>query len=311
MTGFEERVLGAYPELPRAREIRTLQVNTGYRCNMSCKHCHIDAGPARTEAMDGATIETLIGVLRDSATGVLDLTGGAPELNPPFRYLVREARKLDKHVIVRSNLTIFFEEGMHDLPEFYREHGVEVIASMPHYAEGNVDRVRGGGTFRKSIDALRRLNSLGYGEKDGLLLHLVYNPPGAFLPPLQKELEEQYRRELHSSWGIFFNRLYVFTNMPIGRFREFLIRKDIFEQYMTKLRAAFNASTLEGIMCRYLISVGWDGRLYDCDFNQILGITLSKNYPSRLADFDHEVLAGREIVFGDHCFACTAGQGST
>jgi len=311
MTEFEERILMEKPGLPGACGIKILQVNLGYLCNMACRHCHFEAGPMRTEIMDDDTVELVIGVLRNTTIGTLDLTGGAPELNPNFRHLVREARQLDKHVIIRSNLTIFFENGMEDLPEFYCEQGVEVIASLPYYNEANVDRVRGGGTFKKSIESLRKLNSLGYGKEDGLALHLVYNPPGAFLPASQKELEDHYRRELHSSFGILFKRLYVFTNMPIGRFREFLIRKNILEQYMAKLKATFNASTLDGLMCRYLISVGWDGRLYDCDFNQALGLTVGKRYPSHIRDFDYDVLSGREIVFGNHCFACTAGQGST
>jgi radical SAM/Cys-rich protein len=222
---FNERVLAARSEPLRASGVGILQVNIGYRCNMACKHCHIQAGPLRTEMMDRENIDSVLRVLGDNAFSALDVTGGAPELNPHFRRLVREARESGCHVIVRSNLTIFFEEGQGDLPEFYREHGVEVVASLPYYSGPNVDRVRGEGTFKKSIEALRRLNSLGFGSDDTeLKLNLVYNPQGAFLPPGQASFEAEYKGRLAEGFGVRFNSLYAFANMPIGRFRDFLVR---------------------------------------------------------------------------------------
>jgi radical SAM/Cys-rich protein len=226
--------------------------------------------------------------------------------------LVAEARRLEKRVIARSNLTIFFEEGMEDLPEFYAEHGVEVVASLPYYMESGVDRVRGEGTFRKSIEALRKLNSLGFGaDEGGMLLNLVYNPPGAFLPPAQETLEGEYKRELGEKFGISFSRLFTFTNMHIGRFREFLAASGYLKPYTDKLVSAFNPATLDGLMCRHLLSVGWDGSLYDCDFNLVLGLKVAEGCPENIGDFDLPKLSSRRIAVGDHCFGCTAGQGST
>jgi radical SAM/Cys-rich protein len=262
--------------------------------------------------MTAETIEQIIAVLKESRITNLDLTGGAPELNPHFRYLVRTARALGCHVMVRSNLTILLEKGMEDLAGFYRQTGVEIIASLPSYREDGVDRIRGTETFQKSIRALRALNRLGFGTKsDDLKLNLVYNPTGAFLPPAQSAIEEEYKRELAGRFGITFNRLYTFTNMTIGRFREFLIRTNAFEKYMEKLISAFNPETIDGIMCRHLLNVGWDGRLYDCDFNQLMGLPVQKTYAQHIQDFDDALLREREITFGDHCFGCTAGQGST
>ncbi|MGD0886082.1 MAG: arsenosugar biosynthesis radical SAM (seleno)protein ArsS [Thermodesulfovibrionales bacterium] len=310
--GFHE-TLQDFCLLPlKSTRIEILQVNLGYRCNMTCKHCHVQAGPAREETMTAETIEQIIAVLKESRITNLDLTGGAPELNPHFRYLVRTARALGCHVMVRSNLTILLEKGMEDLAGFYRQTGVEIIASLPSYREDGVDRIRGTETFQKSIRALRALNRLGFGTKsDDLKLNLVYNPTGAFLPPAQSAIEEEYKRELAGRFGITFNRLYTFTNMTIGRFREFLIRTNAFERYMEKLIAAFNPETINGIMCRHLLNVGWDGRLYDCDFNQMMGLPVRKDYPQRIQDFDDVLFREREITFGDHCFGCTAGQGST
>jgi radical SAM/Cys-rich protein len=251
-------------------------------------------------------------VLRENDISAIDITGGAPELNPYFRYLVKGARTIGRHVIVRTNLTIFFERGMEDLPEFYRENSVEVVASLPHYVESDVDRVRGNGAFQKSIKALERLSRLGYGS--GSLdskLNLVYNPSGAFLAPSQKTLEEDYRRELRRKFGVSFDNLYTFANMPIGRFMDYLIRSKNMEKYMERLISAFTPETLNGVMCRYLISVGWDGKLYDCDFNQILGLNLDSECPQHITDFIHSRLSGRKITVRDHCYGCTAGQGST
>lgn len=312
MMTFHEKIFGIRKKPLTAMNMEILQVNIGYRCNMACKHCHVQAGPGRSEMMDRETVDEVIRVLRDGRIEVVDITGGAPELNPEFKYLVNKAKELGRHVIIRSNLTIFFETGMEDLPEFYRDHEVEVIASLPYYIEDNVDRVRGAGTFRKSIEALHTLNGLGFGDGSShLKLNLVYNPRGAFLSPSQCSLEEEYKRELKGRFGITFNDLYTFTNMPVGRFREFLDGSGNFDTYMEKLVSSFNTETLEGLMCRHLISVGWDGRLYDCDFNQIMGLGVLEGYPRHIKDFNYGLLSERLITVGDHCYGCTAGQGST
>lgn len=312
MTKFEKKVIESKSEPLTAACIKILQLNLGYKCNMTCKHCHVDAGPHRTELMSREIIDAALGIAGDFNIKTLDLTGGAPELNPHLKYIVSEARKLNRHIIVRTNLSIFFEKGTEELPEFYSENEVEVVASLPHYTKDSVDRVRGAGAFQKSIKALQKLNSLGYGNQSGKKqLHLVYNPIGAFLPPSQKELEEQYKRELSSSSGVVFNSLYTFANMPIGRFREFLVRSHNLDKYVEKIESAFNPFTLDGLMCRYIISVGWDGTLYDCDFNQVLGLTVDIDCPEHISDFDYDLLAKRKIVTDNHCFACTAGQGST
>jgi radical SAM/Cys-rich protein len=309
---FEEKILTAKSEPLKAQTIDILQVNVGYKCNMTCKHCHVQAGNNRNEIMSRENIEAVLRVLKENDIKTLDITGGAPELNPHFTYLVEEAKKTNRHVIARSNLTIFFEPGMEYLPEFYRDNAVEIVASLPYYIESDVDRVRGNGTFQKSIKALQRLNSLGYGnDSTGLKLNLVYNPPGAFLPPEQGTLEEEYKRELDKRFGIHFNSLYTFTNMPIGRFRDYLVRSKNLEKYMQRLKAAFNPETLGSLMCRYLISVGWDGTVYDCDFNQVLGLSVYNDCPQHIRDFDYSRLCGRKIIVDDHCFGCTAGQGST
>jgi len=308
---FHTKVLSVQDEPLRAKGISTLQVNIGYRCNLACKHCHIEAGPARTEIMDRETVDAVLHALAHSGIATLDITGGAPELNPHFRYLVAEARKLGRYVIVRTNLAVFYEEGMVGLPEFFRDHDVKLVASLPYYREDNVDRVRGSGTFNKCIAALQNLNGLGYGRSEGKTLHLVYNPPGAFLAPDQKVLEISYKKELKERFDIDFTALYTFTNMPIGRFREFLARTQNLDKYMDKLECAFNPATLENIMCRQLVSVGWDGKLYDCDFNQILDMTVHSMAPAHIRDFDLSALAQRTLSIDDHCFGCTAGQGST
>jgi len=259
--------------------------------------------------MDGATAEAVLRALEGCGIGTLDITGGAPELNPHFHRLVAGARGLGRKVIARSNLTIFFEDGMEGLPQFLAENQVEIIASLPYYSGASVDRVRGPGAFEKSVEALRTLNGLGYG-RGGPRLGLVYNPPGAFLPPLQCGLEAEFKKRLMEDFGVAFDRLYAFVNMPIGRFRDFLSRTGNLEGYMARLEGAFNPATLGGLMCRKLVSVGWDGRLFDCDFNQVLGLGIEEG-PSHIADFDYGALSGRKIRVGDHCFGCTAGQGST
>ena len=309
---FHDKVLSVRPGPLLAREIKVLQVNLGYQCNMACRHCHVSAGPGRAETMEGALVDDVLRVLRENPIETLDITGGAPELNPHFRRLVSEARKAGRRVIVRTNLTIFFEQGMGDLPEFYRDHDAELVASLPCYLEENIAAVRGNGAFKKSMEALRRLNSLGFGsETAGPPLSLVYNPGGAFLPPLQSALEADYKRELKDRYGISFTRLYVFTNMPIGRFREALVTSGALGQYLDMLASAFNPGTLDNIMCRSIVSVGWDGRLYDCDFNQVLGLGVDPDKPQHVRDFDYDALARRRLTVDDHCFGCTAGQGST
>jgi radical SAM/Cys-rich protein len=311
-TPFKAKVLSVGEGPLRAEEVRVLQVNLGYRCNLACKHCHVSGGPARTESMDRKTAESVMRVFLENPLDALDLTGGAPELNPNFRWLVAEARRSGRHVIVRTNLSVFCEPGLEDIPRFLRDQGVEVVASLPHYLEDGVDRVRGGGTFAKCIAGLLRLNELGYGNgSPDLELSLVYNPPGAFLAPAQGELEEAYRRELGARHGIFFTRLFTFTNLPIGRFRDFLVRTGGFDQYLGKLARAFNPQTLDGVMCRRLVSVGWDGTLHDCDFNQLLGLAVKPQGSRHIAAFDYEALSRRDIAVDDHCYGCTAGQGSS
>ena len=294
-----------------AIDVSTLQVNIGYRCNLACKHCHIEAGPSRTETMDRQTVDLVLLALANSGISTLDITGGAPELNPHFRYLVAQARKLGRRVIIRTNLSVFYEEGMARLPEFFRDHDVELVASLPYYREENVDRVRGTGSFNKCIAALQELNGLGYGGPGGKTLNLVYNPPGAFLAPDQKSLEIDYKKELKERFAIDFTRLYTFANMPIGRFRHFLVRTQNLDTYLDKLIGAFNPATLDTIMCKHLVSVGWDGKIYDCDFNQALGMPVNSGAPAHIRDFDLSALAQRAITVDDHCFGCTAGQGST
>jgi radical SAM/Cys-rich protein len=293
-------------------DIKILQVNVGYLCNMACKHCHANAGAERQEIMERENIEAVLRVLEETDINILDITGGAPEMNPYFTHLVREARRIGKHVMVRTNLTIFFEEGKEYLPEFYGNNSVEIIASLPFYMESEVDRVRGKGSFHKCAEALRKLNSLGYGaEESDKKLHLVYNPSGAFMSPPQETLEADYKRELFGRLGVSFNSLFTFLNMPIGRFRDYLVRSGNFEKYMGKLICAFNPETLEGLMCRHLINVGWDGRLYDCDFNQMLGLGVHSSRGQRIADFDYQELIKRTINVEEHCYGCTAGRGST
>ncbi len=285
---FKDKVLSIQSKPLISGGIEILQVNLGYKCNMTCKHCHIEGGPSRNQEMDRETVDTILRVIEENDIPTIDITGGAPELNPHFRYLIVEARNRGCHVIVRTNLTIFYEREMENLPEFYRENSVEVVASLPYYIENDVDRVRGKGTFQKSIMALKKLNELGYanGSSDRKL-NLVYNPPGAFLAPSQKILEEDYRRELGARFSISFDNLYTFTNMPIGRFRDYLVRSKSLEKYTGRLMNTFNPGTLDALMCRFLISVGWDGRLYDCDFNQVLGLNLHSDCPQHIKDFHY------------------------
>jgi radical SAM/Cys-rich protein len=295
-----------------AAGVETLQVNVGKLCNQACKHCHVDAGPRRSEVMSAETAGQVLDALERFRIPTLDITGGAPELNPSFRRLVTQARRAGAHVIVRHNLTVMFEPGQEDLPEFFREHAVEVVSSLPYFLEQQTDAQRGSGVFQKSVEALRRLNAVGYGrEGGGLTLNLVYNPVGAFLPPAQVAIERDFKRELLTRHGVTFDRLYTITNMPIKRFLEYLRRSGNEERYMRKLVEAFNPATVEGLMCRTLVSVDWTGRLYDCDFNQMLELGVAPELPQTIADFDPGRLAARRVVTGAHCFGCTAGAGSS
>jgi radical SAM/Cys-rich protein len=308
---FEEKLsVSLSGPVLRAEEIEILQVNVGYKCNMACKHCHIEAGPGRDELMDGKTADAVLDALRGSDIKTLDITGGAPEYNPQVKRLIVGARRIDRNVMVRTNLTVLSVMQIEGLVEFYSDNNVEVIASLPYYIEDNVDRIRGDGTFKKSISALRKLNSLGYGNGSGKL-HLVYNPQGAFLPPPQSGLEDEYRRELGKRFGVSFNHLFTFANMPIGRFREYLVKTGSLDKYMERLLGAFNPGTLDDLMCRRLVSIRWDGRLFDCDFNQALDIPVNADCPQHISEFESSRFSIKEIAFGDHCLGCTAGQGST
>ncbi|MBM3356647.1 MAG: radical SAM/Cys-rich domain protein [Betaproteobacteria bacterium] len=302
-----------FPAIRRKR-LDTLQVNLGYKCNQTCVHCHVNAGPTRTEMMDRETVSEVISFLKASGVETLDITGGAPELNPHFRTLVLAARNLGVHVMDRCNLTVLLEPGHEGLAEFLPANGVEVVASLPCYLEENVDRQRGKGVFDASIEALRRLNALGYGRTgSGLVLNLVYNPQGPSLPPAQDALEDDYHRHLAERLGVVFNRLYVLTNMPIQRFGSMLISKGQFESYMELLKSAYQPENLESVMCRNLVSVDWRGYVYDCDFNQMLGLPLAWRGRPRvhLRELVGADLTGNPITVKDHCYGCTAGQGSS
>ena len=302
-----------FPGINRLR-VETLQVNLGLRCNQSCVHCHVNAGPKRREEMDRHTVDLVLELLRAQGLGNLDLTGGAPELNPHFRYLVKQARGTGVRVIDRCNLTILEQPGQEDLPEFLAAQGVEVVASLPCYLEDNVDAQRGKGVFEASIRGLRRLNALGYGCADrGLVLNLVYNPQGPTLPPPQCALEADYRRELDQRFGVRFNRLLTLSNMPIQRFGSMLSSKGVFDDYLALLKRSHRPENLDDVMCRRLLSVDWQGYVYDCDFNQMLDMALRNKDGGRvhIEDLMHEDLSGRRIRVGEHCYGCTAGQGSS
>ncbi|MBI3399650.1 MAG: arsenosugar biosynthesis radical SAM protein ArsS [Deltaproteobacteria bacterium] len=295
-----------------ATGITIFQVNVGRLCNQLCKHCHVDAGPDRKEVMQKNTMEACLDIIEKTDIPTIDITGGAPEMNPNFRWFIKEFRKRGRHVMVRSNLTILAEPDYKDLPEFFAENKVEVIASFPHYLEQTLDRQRGNGVFKKSIEALKQLNSIGYGKQDsGHVLNLVYNPAGAFLSPSQKALEADYKREMLKRYGIIFNNLYTITNMPIGRFFNYLNSSENYTSYMEKIILSYNPTAASLVMCRYTLSVGWDGSLYDCDFNQMLGMKVNHGAPSHIKAFDIARLCNRQIVTGIHCYGCTAGGGSS
>ncbi len=318
--GFDALLLARGIALPPL-SVETLQANITKTCNQVCRHCHVDASPSRTESMSRAGIEKLLEILRaHPQITKLDITGGAPELHPDFDWLVVEATRLGKHVMARHNLTVQFDghpvtkENKEYLPEFYARHGVEVISSLPYYQEYFTDAQRGNGVFQKSIKALQRLNAVGYArDGSGLLLNLVYNPVGPYLPAAQAVLEADYKRELKDKFGIVFNGLFTITNMPINRFRLHLEKSGQYESYMEKLLAAFNPDAAQGVMCRSIISVSWDGTIYDCDFNQMLEMEVrnGRGKPASIFDFDFHALMNRRIRFDSHCLGCTAGAGSS
>lgn len=302
--------IGLYPLKPTELEI--LQINLGKMCNQTCSHCHVDAGPDRKEIMTRVTMRFCLGVIRNSMVNTIDLTGGAPEMNPDFQWFVEELHKLGKKIIVRSNLTILVSnKKFKTYSEFFKEHQIILISSLPCYTRENVDQQRGAGVFNDSIEALKSLNEIGYGEEgSGLELHLVYNPIGASLVGSQEKLQVDYKRELGEQFGIRFNNLYTITNLPISRFLDYLLVQGKYETYMEKLVNAFNPSVAFGVMCRNTVSVGWDGYLYDCDFNQMLELKV-QNAPSHISDFDLGKLLRRDIVVNQHCYGCTAGAGSS
>lgn len=304
--------IGAMPFQPTGATI--FQVNMGKMCNQVCKHCHVDAGPDRKEIMTQETMQQCLNVLAAHPTlTTVDLTGGAPELNPHFRWFVTEIKKLDRHIIVRCNLTIILaNKRFNDLPQFFKDNKIEVVSSLPSYTQDRTDRQRGDGVFQDSIKALQMLNETGYGkEGSNLKLNLVYNPAGAFLPPPQDALQAEYKKALMKDFGIEFNELYAITNMPISRYLDYLLVSGNYEQYMDKLIQAFNPAAVENVMCKNTLSVGWDGYLYDCDFNQMLDLKVSCDNSKHIADFNIEELNNRSIIVNQHCYGCTAGAGSS
>ncbi|MGY3051939.1 radical SAM/Cys-rich protein [Pedobacter sp. UYEF25] len=297
----------------KATGVEVFQVNMGKMCNQVCKHCHVDAGPDRKEIMTMEVMTLCLDVLAHEDIKIVDLTGGAPELNPNFRWFVEEIRKLGKHIIVRCNLTIILaNKRFKDLPEFFKLHQIEVVSSLPSFTKNRTDRQRGDGVFDDSIKALQMLNEVGYGKPNtGLILNLVYNPAGAFLPPLQEALQKEYKIELYKLYGIVFNQLFAITNMPISRYLDYLLSSGNYDGYMEKLVNAFNPTALANVMCRNTISIGWDGYLFDCDFNQMLDLKVDVKFTKHLRDFDLNLLNNRNIILGQHCYGCTAGAGSS
>ncbi len=295
----------------RATGIEIFQINVGKLCNQTCRHCHVDAGPDRTERMTRETAEACMAALERTTATTVDITGGAPELNENFRYLVDASRARGRHVMDRSNLTVLLLRSQSDLAQFLADREVEVIASLPYFLAERTDAQRGAGVFDKSIQALQLLNRLGYGQGGSLRLHLVYNPTGAFLPGDQNALEREFKRELDRRFQIRFDRLYAITNLPISRFLDFLVETGNYERYMERLVNAFNPAAARAVMCRDTLSVGWDGQLYDCDFNQMLDDTVGFGAPTHIRDFSQDLLENRRIVTGLHCYGCTAGAGSS
>lgn len=307
MEAFESKVDEPFQYTEETLEV--LQINLGKLCNLACKHCHVEAGPNRTEIMGRKVMEACLFVCREQKVKTVDITGGAPEMNPDFEWFADEMCSICSHVIVRSNLVILAEEGYRHLPRFYADHGIEIVCSLPYYRAKEMDRVRGDGSFDTAVRILQELNELGYGRKDGLVLNMVYNPAGAFFPPVQETMENEYKTRLLADYGIVFNHLFTITNNPMGRFFDFLERSGNLESYMQKLYGSFNKATLAGLMCRYQISVGYDGKIYDCDFNQAAELPVSTG--ETIFDLAGKPYQSRKICFGNHCYGCTAGQGSS
>ncbi len=310
---FEAKMAGIGLEPLTSRQLEIFQVNVGKMCNQVCQHCHVDAGPDRKEIMTRETMQLCLDAIRGTTIKTVDLTGGAPEMNPDFRWFVEELSALGMHIIVRCNLTIIVaNKKYHDLPEFFKKHKVEVVSSLPYFSARRTDAQRGDGVFERSIRALAMLNEVGYGmEGSGLILNLVYNPSGAFLPEGQEVLEPQFKKKLRDKFNIEFNSLLAITNLPISRFLDYLVNTGKYEDYMQELVNAFNPVAAENVMCRNTLSVGWDGYLFDCDFNQMLNLPLEGDAPSHIRDFDMPKLYGRNIILNQHCYGCTAGAGSS
>ena len=305
------RETGLFPLRPTRLQI--MQINVGRMCNQVCKHCHVDAGPDRTEIMTRETMQLCLDALAQTDIELVDLTGGAPEMNPDFRWLVEQISALGRRTIVRCNLTIIVaNKKYYDLPEFFARHNVQVVSSLPHFSAGRTDAQRGDGVFEKSIRALKMLNAVGYGQEgSGLSLDLVYNPSGAFMPGAQQSLEREFKQRLGREHGIVFNNLLTITNLPVSRFLDYLLESGNYESYMEKLVEAYNPVAAENVMCRTTLSIGWDGQLYDCDFNQQLDLLVAGTAPKHIRDFDEELLQNRSIVVNQHCYGCTAGAGSS
>jgi radical SAM/Cys-rich protein len=310
---FESKINDMGLQSLKPTQLEVFQVNVGKMCNQVCRHCHVDAGPDRKEIMTRETMQLCLDAIRDTSIKTVDLTGGAPEMNPNFRWFVEELSAMGKHIIVRCNLTIIVaNKKYHDLPEFFKKHNIEVVSSLPYFSARRTDAQRGDGVFERSIRALRMLNEVGYGvEGTGLTLNLVYNPSGAFLPEGQEVLEPQFKKKLRDKFDIEFNELFAITNLPVSRFLDYLVNTEKYEDYMTELVNAFNPQAALQVMCRNTISVGWDGYLYDCDFNQMLNLKLNGGAPEHLRDFDIASLTQRNIILNQHCYGCTAGAGSS
>jgi radical SAM/Cys-rich protein len=305
---FEEKIVGALI----AERIEILQINVGYRCNLECRHCHVQAGPQRTEMMSRAIMERCLKILRTYSIPTIDITGGSPEMHPDFPSFLQECGLLKRRLLVRSNGVILLEKAYESFISLYAENRAEVVVSLPHMDAQMTNRQRGDGVFPRLIEALCKLNRRGYGQADtGLILNLVHNPGGAYLPGSQAELENHYRKTLKEKYGVSFNHLFCLTNIPIGRFMDYLRKTDNEEDYLTALVNAYNPAALNSVMCRTTLSVAWDGKLYDCDFNQMLGLTTDHGAPDHISAFDLKKLANRRIVVGNHCYGCTAGAGSS
>ncbi|MFQ5512032.1 MAG: arsenosugar biosynthesis radical SAM (seleno)protein ArsS [Candidatus Krumholzibacteriia bacterium] len=311
MNDFDVQVREATNDDLRCADISTIQVNVGLKCNLQCVHCHVASSPKRKETMNRETMETIVEVAGRTNCKTVDITGGAPELNPNFRRFVEALTGAGVSVMVRTNLTVLLEPGMESMPEFFKRYRVELVASLPCYLQENVDHQRGDGVFEGSVEAIRRLNAIGYGRQEELMLSLVYNPVGPHLPPDQSSLEADYRSELRERYGLSFSKLITITNMPIGRYVGDLKKQKKYDEYMRLLRESFNPSTLEGLMCRHQINVDWDGNIYDCDFNLALKLPVDHGAPTHIRDFDPAAHARRRITTGNHCFGCTAGSGSS